>query len=644
MDQAQWLWLLAKRWPARFKGRWADGAAYNIRPTEAELTQRHPWLAEKVRQAGPCPFSDDIEVVGLARLQPGKTVESVLTDLDREERVLHSVFGYALNMKFFEVLSVVRVCRVSSSMEARRLTWSMLSGRTRSIMQFKLATLQGHRHWLHISSSVGGTMQATAGIDVLPTFAMFVEPPTVAHLVVQGLFARLPWFPTWQAQHQLCNSSPFPGHYAYSVGVRSVLPELTEQGLQAAISTATLTSTAQRLQHWAGSILDHHPEDRHHLEGIVLNLMHGARSLGDGRDHVVGGSHHWRYRSSVIVHTIMMCGNLCDAHKLRQTMRTAAKLCFPAMGQAVDDAMDSARIPSGATISRGRYWVDVVFMLYMRDVHRQQRLEAQPVHVRDERLAIIMNVPCFHYLKTDASPQGGREWLLSMSVSVHPTSLISLHEAVVGLHNTDREAVESDPSAHVEVQGWEDCIRRSVSEHIFPPVGLGKLALSVHHKLNCILWQLRLEVSGLEDLADYMCGTVSISTDQGAEIGLAEAPSIDLAAVFPDQRDMDIEVDGDQSALDAEIDVDLPEPPLVRAAALYERVQHAWPFALVVAGANHICHNAAEELMTNIPGWSDFIADVKRVADFLSVKLSLDRFKELCVKGTPVEQLARQFV
>ena len=54
-----------------------------------------------------------------------------------------------------------------------------------------------------------------------------------------------------------------------------------------------------------------------------------------------------------------------------------------------------------------------------------------------------------------------------------------------------------------------------------PPVGLGKLAMSLQHKRNAVLHQIGLEVDGTTELAEY---STSMTTDQGTESGIAEFP------------------------------------------------------------------------------------------------------------------------
>eukprot|EP00969_Alexandrium_andersonii_P055038 2425787-Alexandrium_andersonii.AAC.1 len=82
--------------------------------------------------------------------------------------------------------------------------------------------------------------------------------------------------------------------------------------------------------------------------------------------------------------------------------------------------MQNSRVPSKSVLSRMRFLVDAAFMCYMRELHARSFVEAnaRPVEVPGagpfedaaafEDMNRFLNAASFRYLRTDASPQGGR--------------------------------------------------------------------------------------------------------------------------------------------------------------------------------------------------------------------------------------------
>ena len=96
----------------------------------------------------------------------------------------------------------------------------------------------------------------------------------------------------------------------------------------------------------------------------------------------------------------------------------------------------------------------------------------------------------------------------------------------------DRNVENHSEQDRAEAQAWEACIVEACDLHCMPPAGLGKMAMSVHHKLMALLHQIRLCLPSHAALAEFLCGTVSITTDQGTESKLIDVPRLDLSSVF----------------------------------------------------------------------------------------------------------------
>ena len=128
-------------------------------------------------------------------------------------------------------------------------------------------------------------------------------------------------------------------------------------------------------------------------------------------------------------------------------------------------------MPSGATISRARLYVDVGFMLLRQDYHD-----------------IIMASDPVLYGLVDSSPQGGRNWQLFEMHFIDGQHLKTCADAARAL------------LSHT-VNGAEDCAEHErlrslvagfIEHHIFPPTALGTRRSSLAMKLHACVHSLRL--------------------------------------------------------------------------------------------------------------------------------------------------------
>ena len=95
------------------------------------------------------------------------------------------------------------------------------------------------------------------------------------------------------------------------------------------------------------------------------------------------------------------------------------------------------------------------------------------------------------------------------------------------------------------------CVLASVDQHFMPPAGLGKLAMSLLHKCNAILHQVKLETDSEAALRDFPMSIVSFTTDQGIELSLGELPQLDLTHIFHGKM-LDIQFDDGGQDIDVD--------------------------------------------------------------------------------------------
>ena len=133
--------------------------------------------------------------------------------------------------------------------------------------------------------------------------------------------------------------------------------------------------------------------------------------------------------------------------------------------------------------------------------------------------------------------------------SIAPSNLIKVYKAVLFVRQWRTHATE-DVGIARKLHESEEVIRQSFDVHMCPLAGLGKLAQGLHHKLNALLHQLRLETETQDSMRELLCSIVSMTTDQGVENSLIEVPDVSLRPFFPEASGetaiMDIEWDSDE--------------------------------------------------------------------------------------------------
>ena len=126
--------------------------------------------------------------------------------------------------------------------------------------------------------------------------------------------------------------------------------------------------------------------------------------------------------------------------------------------------------PSASTITRMRLLVDGTYMLTFR--HMVQQFRAQ----EDDLVMAFL---------ADASPQGGREWLLIEAKYCRSSSLAGLarrHDECINADQATKKA-ELDTELHGLLR-----------HHVFPPMAFGTRAMDYEHKLVATLQSLSLDL------------------------------------------------------------------------------------------------------------------------------------------------------
>ena len=176
-----------------------------------------------------------------------------------------------------------------------------------------------------------------------------------------------------------------------------------------------LEDWACMVQRWVPAVLANFPGDEAKLREQIEGLLHASYSLsaeGVSHDLTTGyalSNKRGQYAAWVMLKTVLLCDNIKDAKRLRDTLLHAGTLCFPSLASHLSSIIGATTVPSASTIYRHRYFVDVAFMRYMRQKHTEEYKSSKHLRTCDAVLSELLNVGSFHYLMTDASPQGGQD-------------------------------------------------------------------------------------------------------------------------------------------------------------------------------------------------------------------------------------------
>ena len=186
----------------------------------------------------------------------------------------------------------------------------------------------------------------------------------------------------------------------------------------------------------------------------------------------------------------------------------------------------------------------------------------------------------------DSSPQG-KNFLLVEEYCINPEQAVATY-----LESLDTE---------VDVLSPEN--RKMTERRPKPLLTLGKGCGSFVHKLDALLYGLSLET---DNLAEYCSNVISITTDQGVEFGVAQAPSFAAAELAKDWAS----ILAAESQL-AIMDEDNAAPASDAVDELLPASQ--FPNALRIPGLKHISDNLLQACLSQMKMWPDLLVHLRYV-------------------------------
>ncbi len=315
----------------------------------------------------------------------------------------------------------------------------------------------------------------------------------VTTLVASGLWTDLLWLGRWQLPTPLFEDFPqqdWVSRHQWDHEERN-----TEVNWGAAGSR--LREISYQLRQWAPSILEAERGSQEEesvagtelmLESCVRFLDKCAWKLQPSCDSVKVARQ--RHAACTLIQSILLAWGIKDKGKMNNVLSQALELCFPGGGKL----LQVRAAPSPSTVNRSQFLVDVAMM-----VRRQLEWTNRSLH----------------YLFADASPQGGRDWLMSRQVEIDRSHLVEVWEAAM--------ALERQEEPHTATTDACNCIlTERVSLHLHAPVALGLGQMSVSHKCAALLHAMFLETPSWNALKTTLSNVVSVTTDMGTELSMPD--------------------------------------------------------------------------------------------------------------------------
>ena len=410
-------------WDSTLSFAAADGSRALFRTNLAKMVARHscitgkweallPWCEKLTHYSG-------IVLVGMVCVRLGPTFSSPLMQLKPEELFWTDFYGHARGLRFLEVTSSLafrepigaasqqRVCNAHAQ-ALRPQEWEDVR---------KACVCSSHPVQL-ASSVVEDAITAWSGQAADPSriSVLLLPPVPLALMVVRHELKSLPWLPCWKAEGKnILPGFPGPRHQLTSF-VRPLVVDASTM-----LMPSHFRQTANLIRGLCSGNEEESAHEHMHVGSIVWLLQAAEHIEGIDNEAVQrrAGRYGYRYTASMLVQSLLFCHHLRSAMDLRDTLKKAMRLTLPGVSCTVDELLE--KTPSAATLSRARLYVDAAFCLYMRQLsrkgdagdHQRRDLGITGQDAFSDLVCEMLDVKLFRYLLTDASPQGGHEWLMS---------------------------------------------------------------------------------------------------------------------------------------------------------------------------------------------------------------------------------------
>ena len=322
-----------------------------------------------------------------------------------------------------------------------------------------------------------------------------------------------------------------------------------------------------------------------------------------------------KYQVEMLIRYVMSSELLRDQGQLQKMLLRANHLLVPApmrasLASRLTRSKGRFKGPQRETIRSYNFYVDVAYMLWRRVKHGQKQVIT---------------------FQIDSSPQAGFNWLLS---SYCRLSLDDLPEMVLLVQQLSQGEIAGSADMNraermTAFQALTDRLQSPFDTHFLPPAALGSGAEDLSQKMHALIWSCALECDSPQALREFLSAIISVTSDFGTEIGIADFANVDLEKWLNDSGMKWPTIDEDELQ------------PLRESDG--ESRDYLFDEAISIPGLLHIVHNALRELSTEgMVHWSGCLAALKTLNKFLTQHNYKERFVETCV-GQMAPQHAVQF-
>lgn len=282
------------------------------------------------------------------------------------------------------------------------------------------------------------------------------------------------------------------------------------------------------------------------------------------------------------------------------------------------------------------------------------------------------------FLQVDASPQFGRDWLITVCTFTPRSQLLQLSEWLAELYSlvSPPDVADDDVPEPALLRRKELAARVSdvMQHHVLPAGGLGSGRASLLHKVHCFLHCMALSFGSWDNVFVACSKVIAFTVDQGTEAGFRKIKRSAISSSFlpslftesqldtMDNLMMDTGIFQNEEA-DAADDhqndqqqqhqpgaggspspsAAAAEPPSAAGAegmaAEHEpedpENEHEpgllFDKALVIPGALHILHSAAREITDAMTHFKEYEPDLRLIVEMLSHQWMRERFFACCL-------------
>lgn len=275
---------------------------------------------------------------------------------------------------------------------------------------------------------------------------------------------------------------------------------------------------------------------------------------------------------------------------------------FPGIRDHLEDVLSKTSLPSAATISRGRLFLDVAYMKALSEL-RDLKMSSWPSCDLSDTTWLEDEAATICGLSADGTPFRKRQLLMLESTELRVCHLVGAFHAACQLirYARDQDILlpEDAASATRKLQGITRKYR-----HI--PLGLGARELGTIPKLQAVVHGLSVETSCLRALFAKLMTVFWWVTDQGTELAVAQAPMLDIARLIPTQMTLPrVMLDGQENEGDLESD----------ALRRFGENKAFFPNALAFTGWQHQLHGVSKAL-ESLPIWRQTCSHAKDMSVF----------------------------